>query len=125
MVDMTDYGVDKVLDGAAVASTGSATSAWFPCSNTKEFSVWAKSTSAGGTADVKVEMDQCPVTSTFAATDPYVTTVIDATDTGEAWSEYVNTTVNAIVAHKYRIKVTVVNANPADTVTTVYVSKRS
>ena len=53
MVDMTDYGVDKVLDGAAVASTGSATSAWFPCSNTKEFSVWAKSTSAGGTADVK------------------------------------------------------------------------
>jgi len=123
-MNQLDYGVDKPVDTQTIASTGSYTSAWWPCKNTTDFSVWVKATSAGGTSDVKIDMDLAPLTSAFATGDPYISTTIDASDTGEAWSEYVNTTVNAIVACQYRIVVTGVNANPADTACTVYVSKR-
>lgn len=122
--NLQNYGVVQAVDGQTIASTGSYTSGWFPIGNVTSFSFWCKSTSATGTADVKIDFDQCPLTSAPATTDPYVTTEIDASDTGEAWSEYVNTTVNAIVAKWGRVKVTGVNANPADTVSTVYVSMR-
>lgn len=120
-----DYGIDKPINGSTVASTGAVTSDWFPCSNSQEFSVWVKATSVTGTADVKVEFVQFPLTSTFASGDPTLTTSIVATLATEAWAEYVNTTINAVVAAKYRIVVTGVASNPADTVAYVFVSKRT
>jgi len=119
-----NYGARKPVDAQTIATTGSYTSAWFPIANETDFSFWVKATSATGTADVSLDFEQTPVTSTFVSGDPSVTTAIDASDTSEAWSEYVNTTVNAIVAAQGRVIVTGVNSNPADTVANVYVSLR-
>ena len=119
-----NYGVRKPVDAQTINATAAYTSAWFPIANETDFSFWVKATSATGTADVSLDFEQTPVTSTFVSGDPSVTTAIDASDTSEAWSEYVNTTVNAIVAAQGRVIVTGVNSNPADTVANVYVSLR-
>ena len=119
------YRTVKTHSDAAVASTATATGEWFKTDNVKEFSFWVKATSAGGTSDVSVIVEQIPTTSVYVSGDPLVSTTVDASDTGEAWSEYVSTTVNAITAAQMRVKITGVNANPADTVATVYVSMRN
>lgn len=124
-MNLPDYGLDKVIDGSTVNATATVTASWLPCLADHEFTFWVKATSTSGTADVKLDVDQSPITDTFATGDPILTTTVDASDTSEDWVAYTNTTVNATVAAQYRVKVTGNAGNPADTVATVYVSKRS
>lgn len=123
--NVPNYGVRKVVDSQTVASTGSYTSAVFKVENVTAFTIWAKSVSATGTADIKIDFYQTPVTGTYASGDPVVATAIDATSTPtETPLEYTNTTINAVVAAQAWVVVTGVASNPADTVVDLYVSMR-
>ncbi len=104
-----------------MASTGVVYTLSFPLYSGEYFGLWIKVTSAGGTPDIKIDLEQSykvPTTEGAAETGLYEVT------------QNVDTQINDEVAHNLtvspkpmaygRYKITGINANPADTIVSAY-----
>lgn len=98
-----------------VASTGNVKTAPIPINYSEFFGIWCKATSSSGTADVKVELEQCYFNSS-TSTD-WVTPDGYSAIFSQINDELVH--VKGIVLAPmtfFRLSITGINANPADTI---------
>lgn len=113
----TQWKLFRVFNAEAINGTGSATSDGENISPYRYYGLWAKSTSATGTSNVKIEMEQ--------SWDDTAGNYVEPQGYGD-----IITTMNDDNPHVFtlapypmpflRIKVTGNTGNPADTVITVY-----
>ena len=114
--------VVKVFDAEVINSTGSATTRAISVKSGGIFGIWYKATSAGGTADVKLEvlMSYDETTANFVEPDnmPDITSSVsdEAAHVDSIWPPPMR---------YLKIKCTGVASNPADTVITAYLFTQS
>ena len=104
----------------AVASTGVVYTASFPLFFGEYFGLWVKAASAG-VPDYKIELEQSykvPTTEGSADTDLYYITKVISAQINNKLANVLN--VPALPMAYGRYKITGINANPADTVLTMF-----
>jgi len=112
----------------AVASTGVVYTHSMSVKNGKNFSLKYKASSASGTANVKIEIEESDrLPTTEGSSDVHYVTpegvpAVETSVTDEVWHIK---TLSLVVAPYVRFKLTGVSANPADTVVEMYLLMQS
>ncbi len=116
---------DGTVTPIPVASTGVVYTRSFPLNMANYFGVFVKAASATGTPDIKVELEESPIALTDAEEGSQNDNWVEPDGADDVVSQ-----INDEVAHIFtlspvpmpwgRYKITGINANPADTLVTMY-----
>ena len=122
-------GASKVVTAAeassmAVASTGVVYTKSFPMYSANYFGIWAKAVSAGGTPDVKIDLEESyslPTAEGVAETTLWVVPDGFSPIFAQINDELAHiVTISPIPMTFGRYKITGINANPADSIVTIF-----